>query len=174
MDLKTKMGVPNIHEREKQLLNIAFRELAFVPGLHILADNVTDRLGVISFYIDSIHYNLVVSLLSDRFGIQVRGGCACAGTYGHYLLDVSYEKSQKITNSISSGDLSEKPGWVRLSLHPTITDQEVVFIADALRQISNNHNKWSRDYKYNKHTNEFRLIHEQNGGEDINAWLTLE
>ena len=173
MELKNRMGVSNIHEREEQLLQIAFRELASVRGLHILADNVTDRLGVISFYIDSIHYNLAVSLLSDRFGIQVRGGCACAGTYGHYLLDVSYEKSQKITNSISSGDLSEKPGWVRLSLHPTMTDQEIVYIADALRQISNNHNEWSRDYYYNKHTNEFTLIREQNGGPDINAWLTL-
>ena len=174
MDLKTKMGVTNIHEREKQLLNIAFRELATVPGLHILADNVSDRLGVISFYIDSIHYNLVVSFLSDRFGIQVRGGCACAGTYGHYLLDVSYEKSQKITNSISSGDLSEKPGWVRLSLHPTMTDHEVVYIADALRQISRNHKEWSNDYTYNKHTNEFRLVREQHGGPDINTWLTLQ
>ncbi|MCX6281561.1 MAG: aminotransferase class V-fold PLP-dependent enzyme [Bacteroidetes bacterium] len=174
MDLKTKMGVANIHEQEKHLLNLAFLELASVKGLHILADNVTDRLGVISFYIDSIHYNLVVSFLSDRFGIQVRGGCACAGTYGHYLLDVSYEKSQKITNSISSGDLSEKPGWVRLSLHPTMTDQEVVYIADALRQISKNHKEWSNDYTYNKHTNEFRLIREQRGGQDINAWLTLQ
>ena len=174
MDLKNRMGVSNIHVREEQLLQIAFRELASIRGLHILADNVTDRLGVISFYIDSIHYNLVVSLLSDRFGIQVRGGCACAGTYGHYLLDVSYEKSQKITNSISSGDLSEKPGWVRLSLHPTMTDEEVVYIADALRKISKNHKEWSKDYTYNKHTNEFRLMKEQNGGEDINAWLTLE
>ena len=174
MDLKDRMGVANIHEREKQLLKIAFRELESVPGLHILADNMTDRLGVISFYIDSVHYNLVVSYLSDRFGVQVRGGCACAGTYGHYLLDVSYEKSQKITNSISSGDLSEKPGWVRLSLHPTMKDQEVVYIADALRQISKNHKEWSNDYNYNKHTNEFRLIREQNGGPDINTWLTLQ
>jgi selenocysteine lyase/cysteine desulfurase len=174
IDLKNRMGVSNIRKREEELLKIAFRELASIPGLHILADNVTDRLGVISFYLDSIHYNLVVSLLSDRFGIQVRGGCACAGTYGHYLLDVSFEKSQKITNRISSGDLSEKPGWVRLSLHPTMKDQELVYIADALRQISNKHNEWSRDYTYNKHTNEFRLIREQNGGPDINAWLTLQ
>jgi selenocysteine lyase/cysteine desulfurase len=174
MDLKNQMGVSNIREREDQLLSIAFGELARVPGLHILADNVTSRLGVISFYIDSIHYNLIVSLLSDRFGIQVRGGCACAGTYGHYLLDVSFEKSQKITNSISSGDLSEKPGWVRLSLHPTMTDREVVYIADALRQISLKHKEWIRDYDYNKHTNEFRLNKENPSAIDINKWLTLQ
>jgi selenocysteine lyase/cysteine desulfurase len=174
MDLKNHMGVSKIREREEQLLNIAFRELQAIIGLHILAENVTSRLGVISFYIDSIHYNLVVSFLSDRFGIQVRGGCACAGTYGHYLLDVSYEKSQKITDSISSGDLSEKPGWVRLSLHPTMKDQEVVYIADALKQIAQNHKIWAKDYNYDKHTNEFRLNRKNPTGPDVNKWLTLQ
>ena len=174
MDLKNLMGVANIHQREEALLALAFNELATVPGLNILADSITSRLAVISFYMDAIHYNLVVSFLSDRFGIQVRGGCACAGTYGHYLLDVSYEKSKKITESISNGDLSAKPGWVRLSLHQTMQDQEVVYIAEALRQISRNHKEWSRDYNYDKHTNEFRLIRKQPGSPDVNAWLTLQ
>ena len=174
VDLKNRMGVSNIRNREEQLLALAFREMSSVPGLHILADNVTSRLGVISFYLDAIHYNLVVSILSDRFGVQVRGGCACAGTYGHYLLDVSYEKSKKITDSITNGDLSAKPGWVRLSLHPTMKDQEVVYIADALRRISKNHKEWSRDYNYNKHTNEFRLNMTKPSGPDINKWLILQ
>jgi len=173
MDLKNRMGVANIHERENHLLKIAFGELESIPSLQILADNVRERLGVISFYLEHIHYNLVVSLLSDRFGIQVRGGCACAGTYGHYLLDVSYEKSRKITDSISNGDLSAKPGWVRLSLHPTMTDQEVVYIADALRQVAGNHKEWSSDYTYNKHTNEFSLNMKHPEGPDVNRWLTL-
>lgn len=173
MDLKNIMGVVNIREREEALLSLAFRELDTVPGLNILADNVTSRLGVISFYLESIHYNLVVSILSDRFGIQVRGGCACAGTYGHYLLDVSYEKSKKITDSISNGDLSAKPGWVRLSLHPTMRDQEVVYIADALRQISQYHKEWRQDYNYDKHTNEFRLNRKHPGSPEINTWLNL-
>jgi selenocysteine lyase/cysteine desulfurase len=122
---------------------------------------------------DNIHYNLLVSLLSDRYGIQVRGGCACAGTYGHYLLDVSHEKSKKITDSITNGDLSAKPGWVRLSLHPTMKDQEVLFIADALREISQNHKAWSLEYDYTKHTNEFKLKKPHGSGVDFNAWLNL-
>ncbi|MGA2823199.1 MAG: aminotransferase class V-fold PLP-dependent enzyme [Bacteroidales bacterium] len=77
LELKNQMGITKMHQREKELVSLAFAGLRKVPGLHILADNVDDRLGVISFYIDSIHYNLIVKLLSDRFGIQVRGGCVC-------------------------------------------------------------------------------------------------
>jgi selenocysteine lyase/cysteine desulfurase len=154
--LKEQMTVEKIRQREEQLVARAFQELSRVPRLHILADSVKVRLPVFSFYIRQIHYNLVVKLLSDRFGIQMRGGCACAGTYGHFLLDVSYEKSKEITDRINIGDLSGKPGWIRMSLHPTTTDDELTYIAGALREISINHHKWGKDYIYNRQTNEFR------------------
>lgn len=155
IELKMQMGTVKIQEREESLVKTALRKLRQIQGLHILADNVEDRLGVISFFIEGIHYNLLVKLLNDRFGIQVRGGCACAGTYGHYLLDVSFESSHEITQKISSGDLSVKPGWVRLSLHPTMTDQELDFVSDALEQVSKNISTWANDYRYNKRKNEF-------------------
>jgi selenocysteine lyase/cysteine desulfurase len=167
------MGVDRIHERENELVSIAFREFRKVPNLNLLADSVGDRLGVMSFYIADIHYNLIVSLLSDRFGIQVRGGCACAGTYGHFLLDVSYEKSKTITDKINAGDLSEKPGWVRVSLHPTMTDSEVLFIADALRQIQENHKVWGLDYSYNRQTNEFMHKSIISGESPVHSWFCL-
>lgn len=154
--LKEQMGTDRIHQREEELVEKAFKGLLQIPGLHVLADNVKDRLGIISFYVDHLHYNLMVKLLSDRYGIQVRGGCACAGTYGHFLLDVSYDRSQEITSKISLGDLSEKPGWVRLSLHPTMRDAELDFVVGAIREIALNHSDWGKDYLYNKHTNEFR------------------
>jgi len=153
--LKEKMGVPNIRLREKELVTLAFRELRKIPNLHILADNVEDRLGCISFYIDDIHYNLIVKLLSDRFGVQVRGGCACEGTYGHYLLHVDYRRSKEISSRIDDGDLSAKPGWVRLSLHPTMTDDELYYIIDAVKQIAKNKSKWEEDYSYSPNSNEF-------------------
>lgn len=156
IELKNKMGVENIRKREEKLLQIAFHEMDRIPGLKLLAENDRDRLGIISFYIQNIHFNLVVKLLNDKFGIQVRGGCACAGTYGHYLLDVSFDKSHLITSLISSGDLSQKPGWIRLSLHPTMTDAELQYILDAIRKVQKNHIKWSEDYIYNRHINEFR------------------
>jgi selenocysteine lyase/cysteine desulfurase len=154
--LKEEMGIDNILQREQQLVHKAFQLLKSVPSIKILAENVSERLGIISFYHPEIHYNLVVKLLSDRFGIQVRGGCVCAGTYGHYLLEVSYEKSREITDRINSGDLSTKPGWVRWSLHPTTTDAEVDYFVDSLREIVINHEAWAKDYTYNKSTNEFK------------------
>lgn len=155
IDLKNKMGTQNIRKREEELVDICFEKMSKIPRLHILADNVKQRLGIVSFYYEDIHFNLVVKLLSDRFGIQMRGGCACAGTYGHFLLDVSYEQSKHITELINSGDLSLKPGWIRLSLHPTMTNQELEFIIDAITQIGANHKEWAKDYVYNKHTNEY-------------------
>jgi len=174
IELKNRMDVKMIHPREKELTGIAFREFRKIPNLHLLADAVEDRLGVMSFYMPGIHYNLIVGLLSDRFGIQVRGGCACAGTYGHFLLDVSYEKSKVITDKINLGDLSEKPGWVRVSLHPTMTDEEVIFMADALKQIEKHHKEWGQDYTYNMHTNEFQHKSGIPGKQKIDSWFTLD
>jgi selenocysteine lyase/cysteine desulfurase len=175
IDLKNQMGVENIEAREKQLLDIAFREMPKIPGIHILADNVTERLGVISFYLDDIHFNLAVKLLNDKFGIQVRGGCACAGTYGHFLLDVSYDKSKEITDLINHGDLSKKPGWVRLSLHPTMTNDELYYIMDAIRQVQKNHSIWSKDYLYINRTNEFRHRREpEDKSCRIRKWFDLD
>jgi selenocysteine lyase/cysteine desulfurase len=153
--LKEEMDPKKIEAREKKLLKIGFERLEKVPNIHILADNIKHRLGVISFYIEEAHYNLVVKLLSDIYGIQVRGGCACAGTYGHYLLDVSYEKSSSITAKITSGDLSEKPGWIRLSLHQCMTNKELEYTLDAIEEIAKNHVKMAEDYSYDNKTNEF-------------------
>lgn len=147
VELKEEITVGKIEEREKELVKITFEELRKIPKLHILADNIEDRLGVISFYIDNIHYNLIVKLLNDRYGIQVRGGCSCAGTYGHYLLHVSPKQSHKITEKINHGDYSEKPGWVRLSLHFTMTNDELYFIIEAIKNIVKNISAWKKDYK---------------------------
>jgi selenocysteine lyase/cysteine desulfurase len=159
IQLKEEMGAEKIIDREKELLKKAFAFLDTIPNLRILASNVRERLGVISFYVENVHYNLIVKLLSDRYGIQVRGGCACAGTYGHFLLNVSHEKSNLITEKITSGDLSEKPGWVRLSLHPTMTDAELEIILIAIKDIAENHREWGNDYSYDNHSNEFYNRH---------------
>lgn len=153
--LKEKMTVEKIIEREKEINTILWNEMPSIKNIKILADNIKDRLPVISFYHPEIHYNLFVKLLSDRFGVQVRGGCDCAGTYGHYLLEVSHVKSRKITSRINQGDLSNKPGWVRLSLHPTNTNTEIYFILNAINEISKNFKNWSKDYDYSAWKNEF-------------------
>jgi selenocysteine lyase/cysteine desulfurase len=83
--VKDQMDVEMIRKREKELVRQAFDGLENIQGSYS-CDNVRNRLGILSFYIDNVHYNLVVKLLSDRFGIRSGRGCACAGTYGHFLL----------------------------------------------------------------------------------------
>jgi len=147
--------------------------LKAIENLHILADNQKDRLSIISFYIEDLHYNLAVKLLNDRYGIQVRGGCSCAGTYGHYLLEVSYEKSRSITDKINFGDNSNKPGWVRLSLHPTMTNAEAELVCDAIEELCENHKEWALDYIYSNSTNEYRHIHSPNiEGQLVDQWFS--
>jgi selenocysteine lyase/cysteine desulfurase len=153
--LKEEMGVGNMMAREKELLAILWDKLCKIDNLHILAGNIKERLAIISFYIDGLHYNLAVRLLNDKFGIQVRGGCSCAGTYGHYLLNVTPDFSRKITEKISHGDLSDKPGWVRLSVHPIMADEEARFLASAIEELAANFEEWSKDYVYEPDTNEF-------------------
>lgn len=71
-----------------------------------------------SLIVKDAHYNLIVILLNDRFGIQARGGCSCAGAYGHELLNVDQARSHQIWRAIHDGDLSSKPGWVRAFISP--------------------------------------------------------
>ncbi len=171
LELKDKMNVENMLKREKELMDILFNGLDNVEGLHILAENIRDRLGVLSFYVDNIHYNLLVKILNDRFGIQSRGGCSCAGTYGHHLYNIDKSTSNKIFHSINSGDLSEKPGWVRFSVHPIMTDEEVHYIADAVKQTVENIKKWQYEYTYEPFSNEFMSIHPPEQENIINEWF---
>jgi selenocysteine lyase/cysteine desulfurase len=162
------MGTDKIRARERELLEQAFDGLRSVPGLVILADSHEDRIGCISFYIEDVHYNLIVKLMNDRFGVQVRGGCSCAGTYGHYLLHVDPTRSKSITDRIDAGDLSMKPGWVRLSVHPMMTDQELAVAVRGLQQLVENLDDWSADYTYDPQTNEYR--HRDGEPERVPAW----
>lgn len=159
--LKDQMGVENMLEREHELLEKVWAQLEDVPNLHILADNIKNRLSIVSFYIDDLHYNLAVKLLNDRFGIQTRGGCSCAGTYGHYLLNVDKDFSHSITSEISCGILDKKPGWVRMSLHPTTTNEELTFALEALKELAKKHKDWAKDYAYNSSTNEYKHLKEE-------------
>jgi selenocysteine lyase/cysteine desulfurase len=155
INLKEKMGVENMARREEELVLLAFTEMEKIPGINLLGKNQRNRLGIISFYHTDIHFNLLVRLLNDKYGIQVRGGCACAGTYGHYLLEVGYDKSHEITELINAGDLSKKPGWVRWSMHPTTSNEEVLYFTSALKELVVEIDSLRNDYVYNARKNEF-------------------
>ena len=147
--LKNEMGVDNILKREEQIIDFVWKELKPIKSLHILAENLKDRLAIFSFYIEDLHYNLGVKILNDNYGIQTCGGCSCAGTYGHYLLNVNEDTSNSITCLINEGDLSKKPGWIRMSFHPTTTDEELEYVTKAIKELALNHNEWRKDYDIN-------------------------
>jgi selenocysteine lyase/cysteine desulfurase len=169
------MGVENILQREHELSSMFFNKLKGIKDLNILAAQHEDRLGVFSFYIDDLHYNLGVKLLNDRFGIQTRGGCSCAGTYGHYLLHVDYETSHELTQEISIGDLVRKPGWIRLSIHPTTTNEEMSLICKSLKALAMHHKEWANEYDYISSTNEFVHKSSTNTSDElpIKNWFEL-
>jgi len=155
--LKEDMGIDKMAEREDELKNRLIDGLSKIPSLSILDVELQHRLGYVSYFMEGVHHSLIVRLLNDRFGIQTRGGCSCAGTYGHVLLNIDYHESQRITHLIDGGDLSVKPGWVRVSLHPIMTDKEVDYIIHAIEEVVKNHQKWENDYKFNSQTGDFEL-----------------
>ena len=175
--LKEQMGVANMLKREHELVSIIFNKLDAVSNINILAGQHKDRLGVISFYIDDLHFNLGVKLLNDKFGIQSRGGCSCAGTYGHFLLHVDQKMSDEFTHEISIGDLVRKPGWIRMSIHPTTTNAEIQFVCNSIIALAKHHKDWAKDYEYSKCNNEF--IHKTSvdkpcNATNVDAWFNLD
>ena len=175
IQLKDEMGVENIQRREEEFIERVFEHLDTIENLTLLAGQHKKRLGVFSFYIDGLHYNLGVKLLNDRFGIQTRGGCSCAGTYGHFLLHVDPQESHAMIDKIDQGCEIERPGWIRMSIHPTMTDAEVDYICESIRSLAANFAEWGRDYLYNSRNSEF--VHKtfaSSEGELVKKWFHLK
>ncbi len=155
LKVKEEMGSENIRKREEHLMDIILDRFAAVPEIAVLEGHNRNRLGIISFFTLGVHHNLIVRLLNDRYGIQTRGGCSCAGTYGHILFHINKNSSNRIEEMITKGDLSEKPGWVRISVHPTMTDAEAEFIASAVIEIIQNSEEWGKSYQFDKQSGDF-------------------
>ena len=155
--VKEAMGTENIRKREDELMEILMSELSRESRIYLLEPKNKNRLGIVSVYAPGEHHNLIVKLLNDRFGIQTRGGCSCAGTYGHILFSIDQSTSRKITDMIDHGDLTDKPGWVRISLHPTMSDEEVRFIGKAVVDVIRNYREWQEEYHFHPERGEFTL-----------------
>lgn len=155
IQLKEEMGTDKILEREHEIIELVFDKIKKIRKVKLLEAENKNRLCVFSFIVEGVHYNLVVKMLNDLFGIQTRGGCSCAGTYGHYLLNIKKEASSELLKQAACGNLEEKPGWVRMSLHPTMTDLEIIKVLEALDHVVQNHEKYSENYTYNRENNEW-------------------
>ena len=134
IQLKEKMGVDNIAVREYQLLNILWKSLIGLPGLNILAPNHKDRLGILSFFIDSLPATKVSRILNLQFGIQCKAGKIAQNDYVHKLL---YNQ-----NPLALEELKQL-GWVRISIHPVMTIQEIRFIGESIATVVEQCHKWT-------------------------------
>jgi selenocysteine lyase/cysteine desulfurase len=136
--VKDQITVERIEEREQELMRAAFDRWAGNDRIEILGNQDPElRVGIISFNIKGIgdnylHPKFVTTLLNDLFGVQTRAGCSCAGPYGHRLLGIDNEVSERYRHWITKGYSGVKPGWCRVSLHYAMDDLETTYILDAI------------------------------------------
>jgi len=156
--IKDRIGVPAIEERERELLHKTFKRWQSNPNIEILGNPDADRrISIVSFNLKDrrgkyLHPKFVTSLLNDLFGIQSRAGCSCAGPYGHRLLDIDFEKSEQYRKWIQKGFCGIKPGWCRVSLHYTMDDIEADFILDAIEFVAEHGLHFLPLYDFDMHT----------------------
>lgn len=138
--LKERVGADVISAREHAFITRAIERWAQVPTIDILGDRRARRLSIVSFIVTHgarrLHHNLVVALLNDLFGIQARGGCSCAGPYGHRLLGIDLETSHRFESEILAGHEGVKPGWVRVSFNYFISETVFRYLLDAVELIA--------------------------------------
>lgn len=140
--LKGEVGADVIRVREDAFIGRAIAAWRDVPNIQVLGNPDAERLSIVSFVIRHgerhLHHNYVVALLNDLFGIQARGGCSCAGPYGHRLLGIDLDTSHRYEAEIAKGCEVIKPGWVRVNFNYFIAPEEFTYIVDAVKLIAQN------------------------------------
>ncbi len=138
--LKEAVGVTQIRSREEDFIDRAIERWRANPSLEILGNPALPRLSIVSFVVRHLgrylHHGFVVALLNDLFGIQARGGCSCAGPYGHRLLGIDPERSHAFEREIARGCEGIKPGWVRVSFNYFISEAVFDFIVEAVDLVA--------------------------------------
>jgi len=164
MDLKEKIGIKTIEKIEEEHIQYFIGMLGKIENLKILGNVPPEkRVPIVSFNIGHnskiLHPKFVTRLLNDLFGIQSRGGCSCAGPYGHLLLDIDEAESEKFRHFVLKGFEGIKPGWVRINLHFTLTKEDIDYILNAIRFITLSGHLFLKKYSFNFKTGEWKHIH---------------
>jgi selenocysteine lyase/cysteine desulfurase len=159
--LKQAVGVPLIKAVEESLLRRAVEAWSTEPAIEILGNLDAERLSIVSFVIrhpggNYLHHNFVVALLNDLFGIQARGGCSCAGPYGHRLLGIDVEHSHAFQHEIAAGCEGIKPGWVRVNFTYFLDETVADYIIEAVRFVAREGDRFLTDYRFDPPTGLWR------------------
>jgi selenocysteine lyase/cysteine desulfurase len=155
--LKQAVGTDVIHAHEQHFLRRAVQEWQQNPNLQILGNVDAERLSILSFVVRRpggryLHHNFVVAVLNDLFGIQSRGGCSCAGPYGHRLLGIDLERSHRFEQEIVNGCEGIKPGWVRVSFNYFISEATFRYIVRAVDLVATHGWLLLPEYRFNPTT----------------------
>ncbi|MFT7520214.1 MAG: hypothetical protein ACI9MC_002359, partial [Kiritimatiellia bacterium] len=154
--LKEAVGHEEIGRREGAFIKRAIDSWRQHDGLLLLGNSDRWRLSIVSFVVRHggryLHHNFVVALLNDLFGVQSRGGCSCAGPYGHRLLGIDLDRSHAFQREIMKGCEGIKPGWVRVNFNYFLTDDTVQFIIGAVNWVATNGWKMLGEYDFEPHT----------------------
>jgi selenocysteine lyase/cysteine desulfurase len=158
--LKGAVGVETIRAREEAFIDRAIERWERNPSIEILGSHSLPRLSIVSFVIRNgsryLHHNFVVAVLNDLFGIQSRGGCSCAGPYGHRLLGIDIERSHEFEREISRGCEGIKPGWVRVNFNYFLSDAVFEYILDAVDLVATDGWKLLPEYRFDDATGLWR------------------
>ncbi len=151
--LKEAVGVDLIRAQEEHYLHRAVEAWTQEPSLQILGNLHADRLSILSFVITApsgkhLHHNFVVALLNDLYGIQSRGGCSCAGPYGHRLLGIDEPTSHEFEREIGLGCEGIKPGWVRVNFNYFVCDHDADYVIEAVRAVARDGWRLLADYSF--------------------------
>jgi len=138
--LKDDVGTQNIMQLEKDFIKRAITKLSNNPNIDLLGNTDADRLSILSFTIRHknkfLHYGFIVALLNDLFGIQARGGCSCAGPYGHHLLDIDHESSDQLAKMNRPNEKIYKPGWTRINFNYFINEDTFNYLIGAIDLVA--------------------------------------
>lgn len=158
--LKRAVGTDLIQASEERLWQRALERWGRNPEIDILGDRHSRRLSIVSVRIRSgelfLHHNYVVAVLNDLFGIQARGGCSCAGPYGHRLLDIDSARSRAFQHEIGHGCEGIKPGWVRVNFNYFISDTVRDYLIDAVELVAAAGHRLLPDYHFDPRTGLWR------------------
>jgi selenocysteine lyase/cysteine desulfurase len=150
--LKHEVGADVIGELEHGYIRKAIDRWSRHPNIDVLGNPSADRLSIVSFVVRDnaryLHHNFVVAILNDLFGIQSRGGCSCAGPYGHKLLGIDLETSQEFEAEITGGCEGIKPGWVRVNFNYFIDDEVFDYIVSAVELVAEHGWKLLPSYRF--------------------------
>jgi selenocysteine lyase/cysteine desulfurase len=155
--LKQAVGVDVIRAHETDYVRRAIAAWEQVPSLQVLGNTDAERLSIVSFVVRRpdgryLHHNAVVSLLDDLFGVQSRGGCSCAGPYGHRLLGIDIERSHAYEREITGGCEGIKPGWVRINLNYFVSEAVFDYLLRAVAFVAEHGHLFLADYRFDPMT----------------------